>query len=102
MTNLQQILQFNNCYIHIVYQVKIYNKCLKCPLQSHMGTSDHGMLQLFKRPGAFANGFDRQKKGVGERSVRFKLQLNTITGLNVPTDENVEDWGQANVGAVEN
>ena len=54
--NLQHTLQFNNCYVLIVYQVRIYNNCSKCPLQSRMGTSDHGMLQPLQRPGAVANG----------------------------------------------
>jgi len=59
-------------------------------------------VAALQRPGTVANGLTGIKKCVYERSVRFKLELNTITGLYVPTDKNVEDWGQANVGALKN
>jgi len=39
-------------------------------------------------------------KCFGEVSVHFQLQMNTLGCLRVPTDKNLEDWGQVNMRAV--
>jgi hypothetical protein len=38
-------------------------------------------------------------KCVGEVSVHFHLELDTLGVVNVSTDKNLKDWGRANVGA---
>jgi hypothetical protein len=35
---------------------------------------------------------------MGEASVYFQLELNTLGVLSVPTGKNLKDWGQARAG----
>ena len=44
--------------------------------------------------------FDRHQKCVGEVSLHFQLEMDTLGVVSVSTDKNLKDWGRANVGAI--
>jgi hypothetical protein len=68
-------------------------------INARMDTSPYGLSHTFKGPGAVANRLTGIKKCV-EVLFILNLLLITLRFLSVPTDKNLKDWGQANVGAV--
>jgi hypothetical protein len=64
-----------------------------------MGTPSHGLPQTFQGLWAVAIGLAGMKC-IGEVTVHFRLELNTLGVLDVPTDEKLMDWGRANMWAV--
>ena len=55
---------------------------------------------LSKAPGGGCEWFDGHQKCVGEVSLHFQLELNTLGSLSVHADKNLKGYGLANVGAV--
>jgi hypothetical protein len=66
-----------------------------------MATSDHRTSRPFEGSGAAAKGLTGVKKCVGQVPLNFQLRLNTIGLQSFPTDINLKDGGQENVGAVQ-
>jgi hypothetical protein len=69
-------------------------------ITAHMDTSDHGLLHPFEGSRVAANGLTAIKK-VLMRCVFIFKQLNKLEILSAPTDKNLKNWGQVNVGAMQ-
>ena len=72
---------------------------------SHLNQCTHGhvwscTVALLQKAGGGGEWFDTHEKCVGEVSLHFQLELNTLEVLNVVRDKNTKHWGQANVVAV--
>jgi hypothetical protein len=94
--------QFNNCWVLIVYRVTIHNKWSKClpPESVHAWTRlIMDCSTLSKVLGRLRMVWQTQTC-VGEVSLHFHLELNTLGFLDVLTHKKVKNWVCLHVGAV--